>query len=86
MEVVQSQTELLTTEEQAAELTCYQLEKRMSGMIVMVVLRRKWFALKRDDPHKTQEYFGYIYPNILSQTLLHCLWREGMYIFGYKYF
>ena len=79
--MVQSQTELLTTKEQAAERTCYQLEKSMSVMIVMAVLRRKWFALKRDDPHKTdgaQEYFGYIYPNILSKTLSHCLWTEGI--------
>lgn len=59
--MVQSQAELLTTKEQAAELTCYQLKKRMSGMIVMVVLRRKWFALKRDDPHKTDEAQEYIY-------------------------
>lgn len=27
----------------------------------MAVLRRKWFALKRDDPHKTDEAQEYVY-------------------------
>lgn len=81
--MVQSQTELLTTKEQAAELTCYQLKKSMSVMIVIAVLRRKWFTLKRDDPHKTdgaQEYFGYIYISKYSVQDTVTLSLEGRYI------